>query len=298
MEKPDITRPGWRRLYLVLLTAAAIGTVSALWALAVQDATAAAQTQDTIARGVVVVLGIVVGEAAQSAAAWVTAAVPAGMAAAGYGLLTLWLGGLLAVYGWPARRAWSVGGLAAVLAVALDTLLRVAVAGREDWLASVVWAAVGIAAAAAIAWLWRWTWRRFPRLLNRETVSYVVFGILTTAVNMVAYDQFFNRLHLANLVSNALAWVAAVLFAYVVNKWFVFRSRGGGARQWLREFATFIGARVLSLGVDELGMFLLVDCLHADANLSKLAANVVVMILNYFFSKWFIFKKKEAPAGE
>lgn len=81
----------------------------------------------------------------------------------------------------------------------------------------------------AVVLLWRWTWRKFPRLLNRETVSYVVFGVLTTLVNMAVYGLSYNTLGIHNLISNAIAWTAAVLFAYAVNKLFVFHSHVRGA---------------------------------------------------------------------
>ena len=119
----------------------------------------------------------------------------------------------------------------------------------------------------------------------------MVFGALTTVVNIVTYLTACTGLGIPNLISNAIAWVVSVLFAYVVNKLFVFQSKTGSWSR-CREFALFIAARLFSLAADELFMFLLVDVLASNKTVAKIAANVVVMIMNYFFSKWFIFKKK------
>lgn len=111
-------------------------------------------------------------------------------------------------------------------------------------------------------------------------------------VNIVTYLAACTGLGIPNLISNVIAWVVSVLFAYAVNKLFVFQSKTGSWKAAGREFALFIAARLFSLGADELCMFLLVDVLAGNKTVAKIAANVVVMIMNYFFSKWFIFKKK------
>lgn len=165
----------------------------------------------------------------------------------------------------------------------------------SDW-------AIDAAAAALVVLglrLFQWAWKRFPRLLNRETVSYVVFGVLTTLVNIVVYLFFYNVLDIHNLISNAIAWVVAVLFAYAVNKLFVFQSHNADWRGTMREFGLFIGARLFSFGVDELGMLLMVNIAHLNGGLSKLLINIVVMVINYFFSKWIIFNRSgKAPDSE
>ena len=132
----------------------------------------------------------------------------------------------------------------------------------------------------------------------------MIFGVLTTLVNIVVYllcdtaMGVFLTGAVLTLVTNSIAWVAAVIFAYVVNKLFVFRSKTETAKAALIEFALFIGARLLSYGVDTLGMVLLVDVLHVSGIVSKVLMNIVVMIMNYFFSKWFIFNKGKKPASE
>ena len=137
-------------------------------------------------------------------------------------------------------------------------------------------------------------WRR---LYTRETVLYVVFGLLTTAVDFAAYNAVFQPLqHVtgklsANLIANALAWCAAVAFAYVVNKKWVFCSKTETRRALWREIGQFVGSRVLSLIVSEVGMFALVSGVHLNENLSKAITSVAVLIINYVFMKWVVFKK-------
>ena len=142
---------------------------------------------------------------------------------------------------------------------------------------------------------------------HREIILYLIFGVLTTAVDLVAFIVFdallTERLY---LLSNALAWVAAVAFAFITNKLFVFASKASDGATLLREIGEFVGARLFSLGAEELGLFLLVE-LTALGSLeipilsftitgriiSKLILAVVVVILNYLFSKFIIFKKNE-----
>lgn len=106
-------------------------------------------------------------------------------------------------------------------------------------------------------WAFQFLWFHFPRLVNRETVSYVVFGVLTTVVNIVAYQVCFNTFPmtpvLRNTVSNTIAWVLAVVFAYAVNKLFVFQSKTTGIKALLWEAGKFVGARLLSYAVDMAG---------------------------------------------
>ena len=182
-------------------------------------------------------------------------------------------------------------GVCLAAAVA-DELLQLGLPGRQPSPADVVYDLLGAVAAAAGLALFFFCLQKFPRVFNRETISYVVFGALTTVVNIVTYLTACTGLGIPNLISNAIAWVVSVLFAYVVNKLFVFQSKTGSWKAAAREFALFIAARLFSLAADELCMFLLVDVLASNKTVAKIAANVVVMIMNYFFSKWFIFKKK------
>lgn len=129
-------------------------------------------------------------------------------------------------------------------------------------------------------------------LTSPEMIFYIIFGVLTTIVNIAVFALLNSVLHWDWSVSNLLAWVIGVIFAFLTNKLFVFKSKSWEIKLVLREAASFTAARLLSLGVDMLGMWLLIDCWHANSLLSKVIMNVIVVIINYVFSKLIIFKKK------
>lgn len=126
------------------------------------------------------------------------------------------------------------------------------------------------------------------KFLNREIITYGIAGVLTTVVNFISYETFF-RLGVPNLSANALAWVIAVSFAYIVNKIGVFQSKSEGIAAELMKIIKFFGARVITLGVEQLGMYVFVDRLGYHRLLVKAALTIFVIVLNYIFSKLFIF---------
>ncbi len=129
------------------------------------------------------------------------------------------------------------------------------------------------------------------KFLNRETVSYLVFGVLTTVVNYASYELC-KWLGIHYTVSTVAAWVLAVAFAYITNKLYVFESKSFEKNVLLREISAFVGCRLFS-GLCDLGfMILAVELLCMNDSIAKLASNVFVVIINYIFSKLFIFRKK------
>ena len=94
------------------------------------------------------------------------------------------------------------------------------------------------------------------------------------------------------LDANTIAWVAGVIFAFITNKLWVFESKSWKPAVALKEFVSFTGARIFSFVIETLMMFVFVSIMSLDEMLSKLIVGVVVIILNYIFSKLFIFKKK------
>ena len=135
------------------------------------------------------------------------------------------------------------------------------------------------------------------RLLNRETVTYLIFSVLTTAVNYVVYDGLL-RLRVNYLIANVIAWIAAVLFAYFTNKHFVFESRDYRLRTVLPEMGRFAAGRLITLGIEQAILFIGVDLLGGNERVMKLCAAVIVVILNYVFSKLFIFKNRKNQTDE
>ncbi len=140
----------------------------------------------------------------------------------------------------------------------------------------------------------------------KELILYVVFGVLTTLVNFASF-KIFNVIwgEELYLLSNVLAWFISVVFAYVTNKLFVFESRSWKFNVAVKEIGSFFAARVFSFLIEEAGLYVFVDLLGFDAYkidifgvviggkmISKIILSVIVVILNYFFSKLVIFKKK------
>lgn len=125
----------------------------------------------------------------------------------------------------------------------------------------------------------------------RDVLSYLVFGVLTTVVNYLVYLPVYNLLGFSAAVSNMIAWVAAVAFAYLTNKPFVFKSHDWSAKTVLPELAKFVGCRIGSGAAETAILFVTVDLLGWDGNLWKLLTSVLVVVLNYFASKFFVFKK-------
>ena len=126
----------------------------------------------------------------------------------------------------------------------------------------------------------------------REVISYLFFGGMTTLVNYIVYLPCYNILHLSGALSNAIAWVAAVAFAYLTNKPFVFKSHDWSAKTVIPELTKFVSCRVASGVMETLIIFLAVDVMGWDGNIWKLATSVLVVILNYFGSKLLVFTKK------
>ena len=126
-----------------------------------------------------------------------------------------------------------------------------------------------------------------------DILSYLFFGGLTTVVNYVVYLPCYNWLHLSASVSNVIAWVVAVAFAYVTNKPFVFQSHDWSAKTVWLELTKFVGCRVGSGVLETAIIFVTVDVLAWNGNWMKLITSVLVVILNYFASKLLVFRKKK-----
>lgn len=126
---------------------------------------------------------------------------------------------------------------------------------------------------------------------NRDVLVYLVFGVLTTVVNYAVYLPVYNWLGLSAAVSNMIAWVAAVAFAFLTNKPFVFQSHDWSSKTVLPELSKFVGCRVASGAMETVILFLAVDLLHWNGNIWKFVTQVLVVILNYVASKLIVFKK-------
>ena len=124
-----------------------------------------------------------------------------------------------------------------------------------------------------------------------DILAYLFFGGLTTVVNYIVYLPCYNLLHWSAGVSNIVAWVFAVAFAYLTNKPFVFKSHDWSWKVVGPELAKFVGCRVGSGAVETVFIFVTVDLLCWNGNWMKLITSVLVVILNYVASKLLVFRK-------
>lgn len=123
----------------------------------------------------------------------------------------------------------------------------------------------------------------------RGVILYLVFGVMTTLINVLAYDIAYKKLGINNVVSTIIAWVVAVSFAFITNKLFVFGSKKKNMDA-LKEAVSFITCRIAT-GVVEVGMmWAFVDLLRFDGTVMKLVTNIVIIVINYIASKFFVFR--------
>ena len=127
----------------------------------------------------------------------------------------------------------------------------------------------------------------------KSFAAYGIFGVLTTIVNIVTYNHCYYRVGLGNTSSNIIAWILAVTFAYLTNKVWVFGSRSWKWDVLRKEVPAFISCRVATGIMDLVIMFVCVDIIGWHAMLMKLISNVIVILMNYVFSKLVIFKKNK-----
>lgn len=128
------------------------------------------------------------------------------------------------------------------------------------------------------------------KVINNETVRYVVSGIFTMAIGVGVY-QGFLLLGLDYKISNLISLVAGKMSAYICNKFFVFKVRNTSFSEWIKEFLRFIFARGATLFIDYFGLIFLVEVVGFNKIYSKYAIVTIVLILNYILGKLIVFRK-------
>ena len=123
-----------------------------------------------------------------------------------------------------------------------------------------------------------------------EIIRYGFFGVLTTIVNFIVFYYFNSVLETSYILANALAIFISIVFAYFTNRSFVFQQK---QKMSLKEAVNFYLSRLSTLGIDMIMMYVLVTLLDFNDKIIKLIVQVVVIVLNYVFSKFFVFNKKE-----
>ncbi len=137
------------------------------------------------------------------------------------------------------------------------------------------------------------------------------WGILTTIVNLLAYTAFVRWCGIGDAISNILSWVVGVLFAFVVNKWFVFRSRGLGMRIVVWEMGSFVGSRLFTgviawilfpiinataVGSWDVDFWIFTTILGTSGMGAKIITSLIEIVLNWVLSKYVVFKKGQSES--
>lgn len=141
--------------------------------------------------------------------------------------------------------------------------------------------------------------KKAKNLYNKhdEIINYLVVGVLTTVVSLVSFYivRLFIFTHNTQLhiqIANIISWILSVLFAFITNKKYVFKSSKKG-KDKLKEMIKFYLSRLTTLVIDMLTMWILTSIIHINDKIAKLIVQVILVILNYIFSKIFVFKNSE-----
>ena len=131
-----------------------------------------------------------------------------------------------------------------------------------------------------------------------ELIMYIIVGVCTMIVSLVSYFIMANTLQMYYQAANIISWVLAVAFAYVTNKKYVFKSPYTSVQVTTKELVSFVSSRVASLLVEILSMFFFVQVCQIDDNILKLMNQALVTVLNYIFSKFWVFRKEKQHRGQ
>lgn len=127
----------------------------------------------------------------------------------------------------------------------------------------------------------------------KEMLLYLFFGGLAFVVSVATYSLFNMALHMNELIANIYSWIITVLFAFLTNRIWVFQSPTEGVRAFLRQMMSFYGGRVITLFTEEAILFVFITLLSFSSLGVKIAAQIVVIILNYVISKLLVFRDEK-----
>ncbi len=127
----------------------------------------------------------------------------------------------------------------------------------------------------------------------KDIIFYIIFGILTTIINIGSFYIMNSIFHWEENIANIIAISLAVLVAYITNKDLVFHSQANGMQEKIIEFLKFILGRIFTMLVEYFGCLFLFKYAPIPAIISKCGMTIIVIILNFFISKFFAFKKKD-----
>ena len=130
------------------------------------------------------------------------------------------------------------------------------------------------------------------KFFTREIIMYLICGVLATVVNLVTYFSFVNFFKIEENISNVIAIIASILFAYFTNSVFVFMTKKNSFKDRIMEFFKFILGRVFTMVFEIVGFFVMFNLFGITDIISKPVVTFLVIVMNYFISKYFVFKDK------
>lgn len=136
--------------------------------------------------------------------------------------------------------------------------------------------------------LWDFGWDLYKK--HEEGINYLIFGFLAFVLNYILYFLFADAMQMHYMAATGLSWVLTVVFAYWTNRTFVFKSQNKDTGSVVKEFVSFIGARIATEVLELVLMYVMVDLLSINDKISKLVCQVLVIVANYVLSKIWIFK--------
>ena len=128
----------------------------------------------------------------------------------------------------------------------------------------------------------------------KEAIDYLFWGGVAFVLSMVLFYVFANVMDIYEQIANILSWIICVIFTYLTNRIFVFQSKVKGIKKIFKEFKDFVTARLLTLVMENVILFVMIDLLTINNMVSKLVGQFVVIVSNYFLSKLWIFKKEKS----
>ena len=141
--------------------------------------------------------------------------------------------------------------------------------------------------------IWNLIWDIYHK--KEEVWNYLISGAFGFVISIVSY-WLFRKIGLSLEISNVLSWIIAVISMYLTNKFFVFKTKCNTKKEVIKEFISFIAARIFTLIAETVILYLGFNFLHFNDIIVKIFAQIIVIILNYVFSKIFIFKKQKSHA--
>ena len=132
------------------------------------------------------------------------------------------------------------------------------------------------------------------KVCTRETMLYIIFGVLTTLINIVVSTILVMAFQVEGNLASTIGIIISILFAYFTNRKMVFNSTAETAKEKWKEFFKFILGRSFTMVIEMAGVFLLYTVLGVEYVITKVTMTVIVVILNFFISKFFAFKNKKS----